>query len=141
VLPIRKSFVVLFVILAGWVVAFTFTHRAPSSRTYQQMCVKAAHEAHDGLDLARRVTAAQMQHGFNSSVMDHAKPKIKNARAKVAGETPPDGPSAQRQADLLPLLDQAEKAFEDMDNGGGVQAAKAAEPIEQKLREFITENS
>jgi hypothetical protein len=139
--PIRKSFIVLAVILAGWMLVYSFGHRTPSSRSYQQMCVKAAHDAHDGVDLARRVTSAEMPHKFNNSVMDDARGKIANARSKVAGATPPDGPSAQRQADLLPLLDEAQKAFDEMASSSGPEAAKTAEPIEQKLREYIAENS
>lgn len=144
-IPIRKSFLVLAGLLAGWLIIFTFSHHktaTPSSRSYQQMCLKSAHSAQNGLDMARRATSAQTGHKFNQSVMEHARGQIQSARDKVAAEPPPDSPSSQRQADLMPLLDEAMSVYDQMSNSaGGPDAAKAAEPTEQKLRDYIKQNS
>jgi hypothetical protein len=74
---------------------------------------------------------------YQTAMDDDAGNLIAQARSQVAGQIPPDERSALRRDTLIPLLDQAERAFEDLQAGG--DAGQVTE-VEKQLRAFIDGN-
>jgi hypothetical protein len=112
----------------------------PTGTAYRNMCVRSAHNAVDGLDMARRATI-DPPGPFQDSLMERAHQRITSARKAVAQAVPPDPASAQRRARLQALLAQAERSYQALLNDGGPRSITAAQAVEDRLRDYITENS
>lgn len=133
----RKPFIVLAVLVVAWMAGYAYLSRGLDATAYRELCVKSAQSALDGLDLARRATAADLPGPYTTAVLGDAQTMIQASRSTIAGQPPPDEVSKSRQAALLPLLDQAERAFEETDR----QSAPDTEDLEEQLRAYIADNS
>jgi hypothetical protein len=111
-----------------------------SDSSFRNLCVRSAHNALDGLDMARRAT----QEGatpFEGSLLDRAHERITTAHTTVANAVPPDQMSAQRRTALLPLLTHAENGYQDLVHGGNSSSVAQAHAAERELRHYIARNS
>ena len=111
----------------------------PSGTAYSGLCVRQAHSAVDGLDMARRATI-DPPGPFQDSIMSRGHQRIIDARKAVADAAPPDEASAQRRADLMKLLAQAERGYQDLARDGGSPSIAYANAVEKRLRDYIAAN-
>jgi hypothetical protein len=128
----------ILVILACWMGGYAFLARDPDTTAYREICVQSAQGALDGLGTARMATDDGVFGTSRTALMDDAQKLIGQARGAMAGQVPPDEASTQRRDALVPLLDQAEKIYEDLANDRA--DAQALQPVEQQLRDFIDGN-
>jgi hypothetical protein len=135
---VRKLVAAILVILAFWMGGYAFFARDPDATAYRETCVQSAQGALDGLGTARMATHDQVFGTYRTAMMDDAQKLIGQARGAMAGRVPPDEASIRRRDALVPLLDQAEKIYEDLANDRA--DAQALQPVEQQLRDFIDGN-
>lgn len=133
----RNWAIAIAAILVVWAGGYAFMTRAPDATAYREMCVQSAQSALDGLATARMSTDEGLLSPYRTSMSDDAQKLIAQARSQMTGQTPPDERSAQRRDTLIPLLDQAERAFEDLQAGGG---GGHLTELERQLRAFIDGN-
>lgn len=137
-MSVRKWVIAVAVVLACWMGGYAFHTRAPDATAYRELCVQSAQGALDGLGTARLASDDGSFGTYRKAMLGDAQELIGQARSGMAGQAPPDEQSAKRRDTLVPLLDRAERAYEDFVNDR-VDAA-ALEPIEAQLRAFIDGN-
>jgi hypothetical protein len=144
---VRRWVLVASVVLACWMGGYALLTREPDVTAYRQLCVEAAQKALDGAGTARLVTGEPLLSPYQDTMMSSAQELIGEARAGLAGITPPDERSTQRRDVLIPLIDDTALAYEDLAEGLADDDQTAAEQakarlaeIEEQLRIFIDGN-
>lgn len=143
----RKGIAALVAVVAVWMGGYAFLSRAPDATAYRELCVQSAQSALDGLSTARLSTGRGLLDTYQTVLSDDGRKLIGQARTQLAGQVPPDDRSARRRDALMPLLDQAERIYADLENArsdGDEQAVRDAvarsTAIEQQLRGFVDGN-
>jgi hypothetical protein len=140
----RKWVVTIVAVLAVWMGGYAFLARDPDATAYRELCVTSAQGALDGLGTARLATDSGVLPTVKTSLDGDAQKLIQQARSAVVGQIPPDRPSARRRDTLVPLLDQAERLYEDLatartDADVRAVTGRMAE-LEGRLRDFVDGN-
>jgi hypothetical protein len=143
----RRWTIVILTVLAVWMGGYAFLARDPDAVAYREMCVRSAQSALDGLGTARTATDAHLLGTYHTALNDDAQKLIAGSRSEIAGEVPPDERAAARRDTLMPMLDRAERLYEDLlraqsdgDAGAQQQAVGQMRALEDQLRDFIDGN-
>jgi hypothetical protein len=143
----RKWIATIGALVILWMGGYACLSRDPDATAYRELCVQSAQSALDGLSTARLSTDRGLLDTYQTSLSHDARQLIGQARTQLAGQVPPDGRSARRRDDLMPLLDQAERIYADLDKGRGDgdeqavrDAAARSAATEEQLRRFIDGN-
>lgn len=145
---LRRWIISIAVVLAVWMAGYAFLSRSPDATAYRQTCVQAAQDAVDGLGTTRWSADAQgdrqLWGTYATANIEDARKMVRTARSSLAAQTPPDDASARLRDEVLPLLDQAERVFEELDAARSqgdtpaqYAAARKMQPIIDALRSFI----
>ena len=144
----RRWVAVIAAVLAVWMGGYAFLTRSPDATAYRELCVQAAQDALDGLGTARLsagpVGDPELVGTYTTSMLDDAQKLIGGARASLAGPVPPDVASARLRDKVTPLLDRAERGYQDLamaraegDTNAQYAAAQRMQPTEDQLRAFV----
>jgi len=143
----RRWSIVIVVVLAVWMGGYALLSRDPDAVAYRESCVQSAQSTLDGLGTARMATDDGLLSSYRTALDDDAQKLIAQARGQIAGQVPPDSRSAQRRDALLPLLDEAERAYADLmrsqadhDGAARQRATDRIRTLEDQLRDFVDGN-
>ena len=139
-----KWVVTIVAVLAVWMGGYAFLTRQPDDTAYREMCVQSAQNALDGLGTARMGTDSGLFPTFQTSLDGDAQKLIQQARSGIVAQIPPDEASARRRDTLVPMLDQADRLYEDLATARSDADRRAVSgrmiELEGRLRDFIDGN-
>jgi hypothetical protein len=140
----RKWVVAIATVVAVWMGGYIFLSRDPDATAYRELCLQSAQSALDGLGTARLATDDGLLPTYQTALNDDAQKLIERARSQVVGQVPPDEPSTRRRDTLVPLLDRAERLYEDLEGARTADGVRSVTDrmatLERQLRDFIDGN-